>query len=258
MRENGMIARVVKITRRAPGARRFLASGENLRPDGGVPTAKDYIWAADVTYIKVNEKWIYLSVVMDLYSRAIVGWSLDESRTTATTKRTLLNALSNRRPRQGLMIHTDRGVEYRGSEYQATLRRNGIVHSLSRPGKCTDNAHMESFFHSLKGGLIRGREFRDASELRYTLASYINDYDNRARLHSGIGYHSPIEYELLAALKKPCPFYRVKIEFHNHLCAASATQPLSGNGRDRIDGAEHQVRQTLVMVHSVAKLTLRK
>jgi len=199
MRENSMVARVVKVTRRAPGSRRFLASGENLRPDGGVPVATNRVWVADVTYLKVQHRWYYLSVVMDLYSRAVVGWSLDESRTTSTTKRTLLSAISKRCPQPGLMMHTDRGVEYRGGEYQAVLKRNGIAHSLSRPGQCTDNAHMESFFHSLKAELIRGRVFRDASELRYALAGYINNYYNRTRLRSGIGYHSPMEYEQLAA-----------------------------------------------------------
>lgn len=199
MRENGMVARVVKVTRRAPGSKRFLASGENLRPDGAVPATVNCVWVADVTYLKVKQRWHYLSVVMDLYSRAIVGWSLDESRTTSTTKRTLLGALSKRCPKPGLMIHTDRGVEYRGSDYQAVLKRNGITHSLSRPGQCTDNAHMESFFHSLKAELIRGRVFRDATDLRYALAGYINTYYNRIRLHSGIGYQSPMEYEGLAA-----------------------------------------------------------
>ena len=89
------------------------------------------------------------------------------------------------------MLHTDRGVEYRGSEYQAELYKLGIRHSLSRPGKCTDNAHMESFFHSMKAELIRNTTFQNAEELKYALARYINDYYNRKRLHSGIDYCYP-------------------------------------------------------------------
>ncbi|MCH8533387.1 MAG: IS3 family transposase, partial [Saccharospirillum sp.] len=190
MREMGLIARVTLVTHRVPGMKRFLASGSNLRADGAVPEKKDQVWVADVTYLKVNKQWHYLSTIMDLYSRRIIGWSLDTKRTTAVTKRTLATAIRKRSPEAGLMLHTDRGVEYRGSEYQKELSRHGIKHSLSRPGKCTDNAHMESFFHSLKAELIRNTIFHTADDLKYALARYINDFYNRKRLHSGIGFCS--------------------------------------------------------------------
>ena len=199
MQEMGLIARVTQVTYRAPGLRRFLASGENLRSDGAVPDKKNQVWVADVTYLKVKNQWHYLSVIMDLYSRRVVGWSLDSKRTTEVTRRTLTNAIRKRGATKGLMLHTDRGVEYRGSEYQRALRKLGIVHSLSRPGKCTDNAHMESFFHSMKAELIRNTTFDSAEDLKYALARYINNYYNRKRLHSGIGYCSPMEYERIAA-----------------------------------------------------------
>jgi len=199
MRELGLVARVVRVTRRAPGSKRFLASGENLRPEGGVPAAKNKIWVADVTYLKLHDEWRYLSVVMDLYSRRIIGWSLDKKRTADVTKRNLVSAIRKRNPDIGLMIHTDRGVEYRGAVYQSELKRNGMTHSLNRAGYCTDNAHMESFFHSMKAELIRGSVFNSEAELRYSIASYINQYYNDKRLHSGIDYCSPIEHEKLAA-----------------------------------------------------------
>jgi putative transposase len=199
MQELGLIARVTRMTYRAPGMRRFLASGENLRSDGALPDQKDKVWVADVTYLKVKSQWYYLSAVMDLHSRRVIGWSLDTKRTTDVTKRTLAAAIRKRNPGKGLMLHTDRGVEYRGSEYQKELQRYGILHSLSRPGKCTDNAHMESFFHTLKGELIRGSSFQSGAELKYALARYINNFYNSKRLHSGIGYYSPIEYERMAA-----------------------------------------------------------
>ena len=199
MREHGLVARVVKVTRRAPGSKRFLASGENLRQDGSVPSAKNKVWVADVTYLKLKGQWRYLSVVMDLYSRRIVGWSLDKARTADVTKRTLMSAVRKRNPDLGLMIHTDRGVEYRGSVYQAELNRHGMKHSLNRAGRCTDNAHMESFFHSMKAELIRGAVFKSEADLRGALAKYINRYYNQKRLHSGIEYCSPVEYEQLAA-----------------------------------------------------------
>jgi putative transposase len=139
------------------------------------------------------------SVIMDLYSRRIISWSLDKNRTMQVTKRTLENALNKRKPTNNLMLHTDRGVEYRGQVYQDVLKRHGIIHSLSRPGKCTDNAHMESFFHSMKTEVIRCNVFKSDKELRGTLGSYINKYYNVSRMHSGINYCSPIEYEALAA-----------------------------------------------------------
>lgn len=196
--ELGLVARVVLVTYRSQGLKRFLASGENLRPDGGVPNAKNKVWVADVTYLKVNGVWRYLSVIMDLYSRRIISWSLDKNRTMEVTKRTLKQAIKTRKPLNDLMLHTDRGVEYRGNVFQAVLKRRGITHSLSRAGKCTDNAHMESFFHSMKAEVIRGNTFKSDKELRRTLGSYINKYYNAMRLHSGISYCSPIEYEALA------------------------------------------------------------
>jgi transposase InsO family protein len=147
----------------------------------------------------VKGVWRYLSVVMDLYSRRIISWSLDKSRTMEVTKRTLQNAIKKRKPSGDLMLHTDRGVEYRGHVYQKVLKRHGITHSLSRAGKCTDNAHMESFFHSMKIEVIRENVFKSDKELRGTLGSYINKYYSVSRLHSGINYCSPIEYEALAA-----------------------------------------------------------
>ena len=195
----GLVARVMKVTTRSAGLKRYLATGDNLRPDGDVPLAVDKVWVADVTYLKVKGVWRYLSVIMDLYSRRIISWSLDKNRTAHVTKRTLQNALKKRKPSGDLMLHTDRGVEYRGQVYQKVLQRHDITHSLSRAGKCTDNAHMESFFHSMKTEVIRGNVYKTDRQLRATLGNYINKYYNRLRIHSGINYCSPVEYEALAA-----------------------------------------------------------
>ncbi|MFT6903651.1 MAG: putative transposase [Oleiphilaceae bacterium] len=199
MKELKLVGRVFRVTHRSPGLKRFLASGENLRPQGGLPKEKNKIWVADVTYLKVSGRWQYLSVIMDLFSRKIISWSLDASRTAEVTKRSLIGAIRKRQPEAGLMIHTDRGVEYRGKVYQNELKRNGMVHSLNRAGQCTDNAHMESFFHSMKAELIGGNIFNNVLELRYAVGNYINKYYNAKRLHSGIDYCSPIEYETLTA-----------------------------------------------------------
>ncbi|WP_444910965.1 DDE-type integrase/transposase/recombinase [Microbulbifer sp. TRSA005] len=115
-------------------------------------------------------------MAMDLYSRRIIGWSLDTKRTTELTRKTLINAIRERGSQPGLILYTDRCVEYRGAEYQKELRKYGIKYSLNRAGKCTDNAHMESFFHSLKAELIRENSFQATSYLKYALARYINDF----------------------------------------------------------------------------------
>ena len=188
----------MRVTTRSAGFKRYLATGDNLRLDRNVSLAIDKVCVADVTYLKVKGVWRYLSVIMDLYSRRIISWSLDKNRTAQVTKRTLENAIKKRNPQGDLMLHRDRGIEYRGQVYQKALKRRGIVHSLSQAGKCNDNAHMESFFHSMKGEVICGNVVKSDAQLRGTLGSYINKYYNETRMYSGINYCSPIEYEALA------------------------------------------------------------
>ena len=159
----------------------------------------DQVWVSDITYIKVKDVYKYLIAIMDVYSRRIISGSLTETRTVNDTLTVLKRAVSDRQPNAGLIFHTDRGIEYTGHEFRRILAQHGIRASVNRLGICTDNGHMESFFHSLKAELIRGRKFNSMSELRYSLNSYINHFYNKKRLHSGIGYYSPIEYEKLAA-----------------------------------------------------------
>jgi putative transposase len=199
MREAGLKGRVVRVTRRQPGLKRFKAKGENLLRKMSKPTAINQVWVADVTYLKVNGRWQYLATVMDLYSRRIIGWSLPSTRTTELTRAAMKYALKKRGYPKGILFHTDRGIEYTGGEFQKMLAENDFKHSLNRPGHCTDNAFMESCFHSLKAELIRGTIYRKATELRRALSTYINQFYNTVRLHSGLDYESPIEYEQRAA-----------------------------------------------------------
>lgn len=199
MRRHSLIGRVVKVTRRIPGLKRFQANGENLRRSAPSTTKLNQVWVGDVTYLKVRGQWHYLATVMDLYSRRIIGWSLGKDRTVNLTLRALRYALKNRTPNKDMIFHTDRGIEYAAYRYQDELIKHGIRHSVNRLGYCTDNAHMESFYHSLKAELIRGRVFNSEQELRYCLNSYINQFYNHKRLHSGIGYLPPAEFERLAA-----------------------------------------------------------
>jgi putative transposase len=199
MQAEGIQGRVVKVTRRQPGLKRFKASGENLRLTAPEASGPDQIWVSDVTYLKLHGCWLYLAVVMDIYTRRVLGWSLDRTRTTTLTLTALKYALRDRTPKPGLIFHTDRGIEYTGFRFRDALLAQGMRPSLNRPGCCTDNGHMESFFHSLKAELIRGRQFNSEHELRYALASYINQFYNHKRLHSGIDYHPPAVYENMVA-----------------------------------------------------------
>ena len=191
--------RVVKVTRRQPGLKRFKERGDNLRLNSPAPSNINRVWVADITYIKVRDSYKFLSVIMDLYSRRILSWSLTDTRTTEDTAKILKRAIRERQPDEGLIFHTDRGIEFTGKGFRNVLKKHNMKPSVNRLGFCTDNGHMESYFHSLKAELIRGRKFNSMNDLRYALNSYINHFYNKKRLHSGIGYCSPMEYEKIAA-----------------------------------------------------------
>lgn len=199
MREHALTGRVVRVTRRQPGLHRFCIGKANRLIETRPPTGPNQQWAGDITYLKINQKYRYLAVVIDLYSRKVVGWSLGDQRTVGLTLRAMKAALAKRNPKPGLIFHTDRGIEYRSYDYQTLLEEHGIIASMNRPGQTTDNAFVESFFHTLKAEYYRGRSFASMQELRHGLAGYINHFYNRQRMHSGIGYHSPEEYEQIAA-----------------------------------------------------------
>jgi transposase InsO family protein len=193
MREAGLRARVVKLYRRIPGLHGFFTSIPNRQLDR-VATAPNQVWGGDVTYLKIAGTWRYLAVVMDRYSRRIVGWSLGRTREVRLTLAALNYAVRKRRPRPGLIFHSDRGVEYAAYAFRHRLAHLGFVQSMNRPREITDNAYMESFFHSMKSDTIEGFTFTTAAELGQLLRSYI-PYYNGVRLHSGIGYRSPRQYE---------------------------------------------------------------
>lgn len=195
MRERGLRGRVVRVTRRQPGLHCFCEGVANHLRSVAAATGPDQQWAGDITYLKLGKRWLYLAVVLDLYSRKVVGWALSDRRTVTLTWRALGAALRRRCPQPGLVFHTDRGIEYRGLEFRALLNRYWVIPSMNRPGQCTDNATMESFFHTLKAELIRKNRFDSVAELRRKLAGYINHFYNPMRLHSALGYRSPVEYE---------------------------------------------------------------
>lgn len=155
-------------------------------------------WTADITYIPTKVDWRYLAAVMDLHSRRIVGWAMDNRICRHLVEKALSMACVNRSPEPGLLHHSDRGSQYASGDYQKLLKRNGIVCSMSRKGNCWDNAAMESFFATLKTELIYHRNYETRAEAQSDIFEYIEVFYNRQRLHSALGYRSPVSFELLA------------------------------------------------------------
>jgi putative transposase len=157
------------------------------------------VWGSDITYIATDEGWLYLAVFLDIFTRKIVGFSTDDNMRTEL----ILNALAMALGRQGvkdgeLVAHSDRGSQYAGDDYRKKLRLAGIIASMSRKGNCYDNAHVESFFHSLKTELVYRRKFKTRKEAMGAIFEWIETWYNRQRLHSSLGYMSPEEYEKMA------------------------------------------------------------
>ena len=155
----------------------------------------DIAWVSDITYLKVGRKWFYLTVFIDLFSRMVVGWDLSASLERHSAIRALNKAILRRQPGEGLVVHSDRGVQYASSDFRKVLRKRGYVQSMSRKGDCWDNAVAESFFHSLKTQLIHHVRYQNAGEAERSLFHYIEVYYNRRRKHSTNGYMSPAHYE---------------------------------------------------------------
>lgn len=199
MRVSGLVGKAGRVYRRKALAEKFYTKMPNLRVNAPAPNGINQQWVGDLTYLKVGSEWRYLAVVMDLYSRRILGWSFGEYKTAELTRAALRQATQHRRLQQGLIFHTDRGSEYGAYLIQDELKRAGILSSMNRPKYVTDNAHMESFFQSMKTECIREVSFRNESELRATLSWYLDDYYNQHRHHSSIGYTSPENYERMVA-----------------------------------------------------------
>ncbi len=179
------------------GQRRFFRSIPNRARHLELVRA-DQVWVGDVTYLQVRGQWRYLAVVMDKFSRRILGWSLDTTRDVTLTRAALFQALRKRNPGPGLVFHSDRGVEYAAHAYRSIMSRQGFTQSMNRPGQINDNAHMESFFHSMKAEYIHGKKFDTDEQLRQTVRRYISFY-NHSRIHTSLSRMPPVTFELTQA-----------------------------------------------------------
>lgn len=157
--------------------------------------AINQLWVADITYIRLRRQFLYLAVVLDAYSRKVVGWALDDSLRAPLVLAALRKALAERKPAPGLVHHSDRGAQYASREYIAMLEENGIEPSMSRAGNPYDNARCESFIKTLKQEEIYTRSYRDRADLELHIAEFLDQYYNRRRLHSALGYRSPESFE---------------------------------------------------------------
>jgi transposase InsO family protein len=160
------------------------------------------VWASDITYIPTDEGWLYLAGVLDLCSRTAVGWSMSESLEKELVLDALDMAYRRRRPEASLIHHSDRGSQYASNAYRQLLEGYGMKMSMSRKGDCWDNAVMESFFGTLKKELAHHRRYRTRAEARKDIFEFIEVFYNRERLHSSLGYLSPLDYESQIAVKK--------------------------------------------------------
>lgn len=157
----------------------------------------DRVWVGDITYIHTRRGTLFLAVVIDLYSRQVVGWSMSNKQDRHLAKDALLMAVEARKPKLGLIHHTDQGIQYRSNEYQAILKAYDMIPSMSRKGNCHDNAVAESFFSHLKNELIYHKSFADRDEARSAIFDYIEVFYNRQRLHQTLNYKTPVEYEMI-------------------------------------------------------------
>ena len=160
----------------------------------------DKTWVTDITYVPTAEGWLYLAVVLDLYSRRIVGWAMSESLHRQLVIDALQMALTTRQPAPGLLHHSDRGSQYASDDYQALLTKAEMIGSMSRKGNCDDNAPVESFFGTLKTELVFHRQYATWAEARLDIFEYIEIFYNRIRRHSALGFKSPVNFEPLSLM----------------------------------------------------------
>lgn len=196
MREKRLRARARRRWRpRTTDSRHDRPIAPNLLPERGRPQAINQVWVSDITYLRTAEGWLYLAAVMDLYSRRVIGWSMQEHLETRLPLAALEMALKSRVEVERTVHHSDRGCQYASEVYRAALARSGLEASMSRPGNCFDNAAMESFWSTLKSeGLIESEQ-QSKAQVRQSVFDYIETFYNRKRLHSSLGYRSPVDYE---------------------------------------------------------------
>ncbi len=199
MRENGLYARQKRRFKRTTDSQHAFPVAPNIIDQDFAATAPDQKWGVDISYVWTREGWLYLSVVIDLFSRRVVGWAVGDRLHRELAINALRKAIVMRRPKPGLIHHSDRGSQYCSIDYQALLRSNEIVISMSGKGNCYDNAMVETFFKTLKSELIWRTAYQTRNQAEIAIARYIDGFYNPVRRHSALDYLSPAQFERLAA-----------------------------------------------------------
>lgn len=194
MKLHGIQARGKRKFKATTDSRHGLPVAENLLDRAFTQTAPDRVWTSDITYVATDEGWLYLAVVVDLFSRQVVGWSMKPHMKTELVLDALRMAWFRRRPEAGLVFHADRGSQYCSAEFQKALQDWGMRSSMSRKGNCWDNAPTESLWGSLKVGRLHGRRFETRRDAMDEIVDWLTFYNHR-RLHSSLGYVSPMQFE---------------------------------------------------------------
>ena len=194
MRENGIHARHKRRYKVTTDSKHGLPVADNLLDRNFTPSAPNQVWTSDITYLWTNEGWLYLAIVLDLFNREVVGWSLKSRMTADIATDALTMAWFRRKPAAGLMHHSDRGSQYASHAFQDKLTEFGMTCSMSRKGNCWDNAPTESWFNSFKNERIHGVRLATRAEMMAVSFEYIETFYNRKRMHSSLGYKSPIRF----------------------------------------------------------------
>ena len=194
MRENGIHARHKRRYKVTTDSKHGLPVAPNLLDRNFAPTAPNQVWASDITYLWTDEGWLYLAIVLDLFNREVVGWSLKPRMTADIVTDALTMAWFRRKPSPGLMHHSDRGSQYASHAFQDKLKEYGMICSMSRKGNCWDNAPTESWFNSFKNERVHGIRYTTRAEMTAESFEYIEVFYNRKRLHSTLGYKSPTQF----------------------------------------------------------------
>jgi putative transposase len=194
MRDNAIRARHKRRYKATTDSKHTLPVAPNLLERNFTPTAPNQAWSADLTYIWTDEGWLYLAVVLDLFNREVVGWSIKPRMTTDIVIDALTMAWFRRKPAPGLIHHSDRGSQYASHAFRARLNEYGMLCSMSRRANCWDNAPTESFFNSLKNERVHGARYATRAEAETDLFDYIEPFYNRRRRHSTLGYASPVRF----------------------------------------------------------------
>lgn len=194
MRENGLRARHKRRYKVTTDSKHGLPVAANTLARNFTPTAPNQVWTSDITYLWTDEGWLYLAIVLDLFNREVVGWSLKPRMTTDIVTDALTMAWFRRKPAAGLLHHSDRGSQYASQAFQAKLWEYGMEGSMSRKGNCWDNAPTESWFNSFKNERVHGEHFATQAEMTAMAFEYIEVFYNRKRLHSTLGYKAPTRF----------------------------------------------------------------